>query len=69
MTLETPTAHDPNAETSPVIMAHEPNATELHSDEAYDAPRGAFLFVLLLLTVYAIYWIVIYAEIVLRRGG
>ena len=57
------------------IMEMEPKAVdeqlaqpEAH-EEQHGAPRGAFLFVMLMLLGYVVYWIFMYAEVVIQRSS
>lgn len=45
-------------------------ATETHNDAHSDevTPRGAFTFVMLMLTFYVIYWLISWFEIFILRG-
>ncbi len=37
--------------------------------EEYGPPRGAFAFVILMMTMYTIYWIITYFEVFILRGN
>lgn len=67
MAVETQTPLSSEVEAEPTTAPVEQPAE--HGDEEANTPRGAFLFVLLMLAGYAIYWIFVYAEVVFRRGG
>ncbi len=43
--------------------------TGAHGGEKHFEPRGAFLFVLLLLAFYAIYFVLTYFEVFMLRGN
>lgn len=50
-----------------LLVVDEPEGTEEYG--GYAPPKGAFLFVLVMLVGYAIYWLLTYAEIVIARNG
>lgn len=43
--------------------------TEQTDQDQYGAPRGAFVFVLLMLAGYIVYWFSTYLLVVVERGG
>ncbi|MBN1965610.1 MAG: hypothetical protein JW910_13250 [Anaerolineae bacterium] len=53
-------------EATPVLP--EATATTPHEDEAA-APRGAFIFVMLMLAGYFVYWFAMWFTVFVERGG
>lgn len=57
-----------NMDIEPQAVDEQLPQEQAHDDE-HGTPRGAFLFVMLMLLGYVIYWVFMYAEVVIQRSS